>query len=136
VPMPSLSDLPGLAGRAPRHAVLRWSGLVLGVVGVVLMGVALADLYGAFDRPMSVVPVDGLPGEVEVDDGPTLFWLALVGLPLACLGAALVALGYEALALEEESARPPRANGPFCRACGTRNQPDARFCDACGEGLA
>jgi len=136
VTLPSLSDLPGLAARARRHDVLRWTGFALGVVGVLLMGVALADLYGAFDRTMTVVAVDGLPGEVEVDDGPTLFWLGLVGLPVACLGAALAALGYEALAREDDDARPARATGPFCRACGARNEPDARFCDACGTALA
>ena len=83
-----------------------------------------------------MVGVDGLPSQVEVDNGPTLFWVGLVGLPLACLGAALVALGYEALAPEEDDPQPTRATGPFCRACGHRNEPDARFCDACGTEVA
>lgn len=29
-----------------------------------------------------------------------------------------------------------RASGPFCRACGTRNDEDARFCDGCGASMA
>lgn len=136
--LPTLSGLTGLAGRARRHDVLRWAGTVLGVVGLVLMGVALADLYGAFDRPMEVLAVDGLPGEVRVDNGPTLFWLGLVGLPLGCAGAALVVLGYAGLLSPEAGspAEPARESGPFCNACGARNQPDARFCDACGAALA
>ena len=28
------------------------------------------------------------------------------------------------------------ATGPFCRACGVRNDEDARFCDGCGASMA
>ena len=28
------------------------------------------------------------------------------------------------------------AAGPYCRSCGVRNDPDARFCDGCGQSLA
>ena len=28
------------------------------------------------------------------------------------------------------------ARGPYCRACGTRNDQEARFCDSCGASLA
>jgi hypothetical protein len=28
------------------------------------------------------------------------------------------------------------ATGPYCRSCGVRNDPDARFCDGCGDTLA
>ncbi|MFC5176828.1 zinc-ribbon domain-containing protein [Nocardioides taihuensis] len=28
------------------------------------------------------------------------------------------------------------AAGPYCRSCGTRNDPEARFCDGCGHSLA
>jgi zinc-ribbon domain len=28
------------------------------------------------------------------------------------------------------------AAGPHCRSCGTRNDPDARYCDSCGTAMA
>jgi hypothetical protein len=28
------------------------------------------------------------------------------------------------------------ATGPYCRACGTRNDAEARFCDSCGASMA
>ena len=29
-----------------------------------------------------------------------------------------------------------RTGGPYCRACGTRNDAAASFCDSCGKSLA
>lgn len=37
---------------------------------------------------------------------------------------------------DREAAGTQRASGPFCRACGTRNDEDARFCDGCGASMA
>ena len=141
--MPAPPARPGLADRVRRHQVLRLVGTVLAVVGVVLMGISLADLYGAFDQTLDVVDVAGLPGEVRADNGPTLFWLGLLGLPLALVGGALAVLGYvtgnaddEHAEADEDAGPVATATGPFCRSCGARNDSGARFCDSCGAALA
>ena len=50
-------------------------------------------------------------------------------------------LGVGATPSDEATSAPPGAGvptaagsptGPYCRSCGTRNDADARFCDACG----
>ena len=125
----------GAAGDAAdqdrRRLVLRAVGLLLAALGVVLVGIALADLAGAFDRTIDVVDVAGLPGEVAVDDGPGLFWLLFVGVPVGLVGVAAVLFSY----LGAFRPRPAALPGT-CRTCGRHNLPDAAFCDTCGTRLA
>ena len=112
-----------------RRVVLRAVSLLLVAVGVLLVGAAFADLAGAFDRTIDVVDVPGLPGEVGVDNGPGLFWLLFVGVPLGLVGAGGVLFSY----LGAFPARPVQDGS--CHTCGRVNDPDATFCDTCGTRL-
>jgi hypothetical protein len=121
--------LPGPADEDRRHAVVRAVGVLLVVVGVVLACVALADLFGGFDRTMEVVPVAGAPDRVGVDNGPRLVWTFFLGLPLMAVGGGVWWIGHRRLL------RPLPAQDA-CRTCGRHHEADATFCDTCGTRLA
>ena len=112
-----------------RRLILRAAGALLVLTGLLLVGVALADLAGAFDRTIDVVDVEGLPGWVAVDNGPGLFWLVFLGIPLLLGGAAALLAGYA------EDAPRTTVDPGTCSTCGRRNEPGATFCDTCGTRL-
>lgn len=112
----------------------------VGVVGFVLT--AFSDSYDPFADP-------GVP--------KPMIWMGvfLVGGVLSVVGRGLLGAGYGGAALRyaageaapvfketkeylaaDTSADPARAQGPFCRACGVRNDVEANFCDGCGASLA
>ena len=92
------------------------------------------------------------------DDPPQKFWMLFVGLPLVAVGLWLAGAGFGGAAARYaagEGAPVARdsldyvtrrdgaghdgdepAGGPYCRACGTRNDAEASFCDSCGKSLA
>jgi hypothetical protein len=110
-------------------------------VGVLLLAgyflyVGLADFFAADDEP------------------PQKFWMLFVGLPLVAVGLWLAGAGFGGAAARYaagEGAPVARdsldyltrthrdtepTGGPYCRACGTRNDAAASFCDSCGKSLA
>lgn len=143
---------PGLAGQDALRTTFRVIGPLLLVVALALGGVALADFFRAF-------------GSTELGAQPTKFWMFFVALPLFAVGGWLTQAGYlgaaarytagETMPVVKDSAAyltdgegvlgvgrtvddagTATATGPFCRSCGVRNDPDARFCDGCGTSLA
>ena len=148
---------PGLVAQARTRTVLRVVGLLLTLVGVVLMGFAIADFFGAFDRSVDVVDVPGFPGEVEVDDGPELFWMFFVAIPVLFVGLASLSYGFlgatsryvsgeTAPVLKDGAAYLTDGQGLLgvgrtvddraCGSCGRANDADATFCSGCGTRLA
>jgi hypothetical protein len=115
--------------RTRRRWLLRVLGAVSAVVGLLLAGVAIADLAGVFDRTVDVVDVAGSPSQVGVDDGPGLVWLFFLGLPLLFAGVWLVLLG----SFGEEQAVRPALDTRACSSCGRTLDDDAAFCAACGH---
>jgi hypothetical protein len=105
------------------------AGLVLVALGVLAVGAAVVDLVGGFDRTVAVVPVEGLPDRVAVDNGPGLLWLAFLGIPMVLVGGAGLLYGY----LGPPPTTPLEPG--TCRACGRHNGPEATFCDSCGSQL-
>lgn len=142
---------PGLRGQAGARTTFRVAGVVLFGTGLVLTVVAFADL-------LSTMSSDSF-------EGPKHFWMAFVGLPLMGVGGWCLQAGFLGVAsryVAGEGAPVLKGSaaylsdgqgilgvgrtvddvpasvvtGPFCRACGVRNDADARFCDSCGAGLA
>ena len=120
---------PGAADPAHRRTTLRVAGLLLTLAGLALIGVAVADLLGAFDDSVTTYELDGLTSaEAQDDSGPGLVWLLVLGLPalvggVVCLRLAAAARGHGAEA------------GSSCPGCGAPRSTTDRFCGACGATL-
>lgn len=136
---------PGLPAQAGTRTFLRVGGAVALVAGLAFTGVAGVDFFGGMNS----------------FEGPTKFWMFFVGLPLLALGGGLLQAGFlgagtryaagETAPVLKDTAHylsdgagvlgvgrspataPAGTTGPYCRHCGTRNDADARFCDACGS---
>ena len=97
----------------------------------------------------------GLTDFFAADAEPQKFWMLFVGLPLVAVGLWLAMAGFGGAAARYaagEGAPVARdsldyltrgqgrsdepTGGPYCRACGTRNDAAASFCDSCGKSLA
>ena len=112
------------------------------VAAVVVLGLALYFV------------VVGFSDLVTSDEETQRFWMLFVGIPLLAVGGWLAMAGFggaaaryavgEAAPVARDSldfltrshpAAEP-TGGPYCRACGTRNDATASFCDSCGKSLA
>jgi hypothetical protein len=131
---------PGLAQQAGIRTFFRVAGPLVLLVALGFMAVGLADFFGTMN---SFEP-------------PTRFWMLFVGIPLLAVGGWLTQAGYAGAAARYASGELSpvvkdsatyltdgegllgvgRTTGPFCRACGVRNDVEARFCDGCGQSLA
>lgn len=142
---------PGLRQQAGVRNVFRVLGLVLTPVGVILVALG-------FYRFVTFNP------SIGQSEGPDGFFLFIGGGILAVVGFGLLNAGFmgaaarygagETMPVVKDSAAylsdgegvvgvgrtvddaPTTTAGPFCRSCGVRNDPDARFCDGCGNALA
>ena len=131
-----------------RQSSIRFMFRVAAVGVLVLAGyflyVGLTDFFAADDEP------------------PQEFWMLFVGLPLVAVGLWLAMAGFGGAAaryIAGEGAPVARdtvehltggqggnlgrthpddepTGGPYCRACGTRNDAEASYCDSCGKSLA
>lgn len=98
----SATPSPGFPDQARKRTALRVAGILLTLVGVVLIGIAIADFFGAFDSSSSTSTYDDYAGpELGLDDGgssddgmPQLFWLFFVGMPVLFAGGVCLQLGY------------------------------------------
>jgi len=129
-----VSAQPGYSRQSSMRFVFR-------VAAVVVLGLALYFL------------AVGLTDFVTSDE-PEKFWMLLVGIPVLAVGGWLAMAGFggavaryaagegapvardslEYLTRTHPDAEP--TGGPYCRACGTRNDAAASFCDSCGKSLA
>lgn len=126
-------------------------GLVLTPMGLIVFGWGLTKVFGhtgGFDGPEPshvVAFIGGLP----------LIGLGLMALQVGFLGAAARYGAGETMPVVRDSASylsdgevilgagrtvddasSTPTTGPYCRSCGVRNDPDAKFCDGCGTSLA
>ena len=100
----SATPSPGFPDQARKRTALRVAGILLTLAGLVLIGTAIADFFGAFDSSSSAATYDDYTGPVpdlgledggSVDDGmPDLFWLFFLGMPVLFAGAVCLQLGY------------------------------------------
>ena len=131
-----MSSEPGYSRQSSIRFMFRIAAIgVLTLAGYFLY-VGLADFFAADDEP------------------PQKFWMLFVGLPLVAVGLWLAGAGFGGAAaryaagegapvardsLDYLTRTHPDAEptgGPYCRACGTRNDAAASFCDSCGKSLA
>jgi hypothetical protein len=141
---------PGLANQAGLRLFFRIVGPLVLLAALGLLVVGGIDFFGSMDS----------------FEGPDNFWMFMVGIPLLAVGGWLCQAGYGGAAARYASGElSPVAKdsaayisdgegvlgvgrtvddhqsagaggGPFCRACGARNDADARFCDGCGQAIA
>jgi hypothetical protein len=127
----------GLRNQVAVRTALRVLGPIMIAVGLALVVVAGYEFF-----------------TLEGFEEPTRFWMFFVGLPLLGFGGMVTQAGFAGVAARYASGElapvvkdaasylsdgrgvlavgASGANGPYCRSCGTRNDADARFCDACG----
>lgn len=142
---------PGYARQGTARTVFRILGIVLTVVGLLLV-------VSGFVRFVGGEPGDDLDSAFLAFAGGGV--LAVVGFAffnLGFMGASARYAAGETMPVVKDSASyltdgegvlgvgrtiddagattAPKA-GPYCRACGQRNDDEARFCDACGQPLA
>ena len=147
---------PGLRNQSGLRTFFRIAGPLLMAVALVLIGLALADFFAAFDDP-------------SLDAQPTRFWMFFAALPFFLVGGGMIQAGYLGVAARyaagetmpvvrdsaayltdgvgllgvgrtvddaQSAAGAAAVTGPCCRSCGVRNDADARFCDGCGRPVA
>ena len=130
-----MSSEPGYSRQSSMRFMFR-------VAAVVVLGLALYFV------------VVGFSDFVTSDNEPQKFWMLFVGIPLLAVGSWLAMAGFGGAAaryavgegvpvardsLDYLTRNHPAAEptgGPYCRACGTRNDATASFCDSCGKSLA
>lgn len=144
----STTPPPGLRGQSSARTTFRVVGLVLLVVALGLLGAGLADFFSSMNS--------------QSMEGPHDFWMVFVGilmlgpagwcLQAGFLGTASRYVAGETMPVVKDSAAylsdgqgvlgvgrtvddAVPASGPFCSACGTRNDDGAKFCDSCGAAL-
>ena len=131
-----MSSEPGYSRQSSIRFMFRVAAVGVLVLAAYFLFVGLADFFAADDEP------------------PQKFWMLFVGLPLVAVGLWLAGAGFggaaaryaagEAAPVARESLDYLTRNhpadeptgGPYCRACGTRNDATASFCDSCGKSLA
>ncbi|NYD43364.1 zinc ribbon domain-containing protein [Nocardioides panaciterrulae] len=145
-----MSNNPGLVGQARYRNAFRAAGAVLLIVGIVVFGYGIVSVFGS----------DGFPGGWRIAcfiGGLPLIGFGMMLLQAGFLGAAARYGAGETMPVVRDSAsyltdgqgilgvgrtvddgavRAAGGSGPYCRACGVRNDADARFCDGCGASLA
>jgi hypothetical protein len=149
---------PGFADQHRKRTALRVMGIVGMTIAVALIATALVDFFGAFSGFASDT------GAADAGM-PTKFWMFFLAMPFFLIGGIGIQLGFlgaaarygagETMPVVKDSAAyltdgegllgigrtvddqrsATSATGPFCRACGQRNDADATFCDACGQSL-
>jgi hypothetical protein len=143
---------PGLLGQARVRTTARMIAVVLLVVGAVLGISGVSSFVSEIGDPMMI---DAGPGSIlRAAGGGFCIVLGLVAAQIGWLRAQVTYVAGETMPVLKDSATylsdgqglgaigrtaqpgPSTVTGPYCRQCGTRNDVEARFCDACGQSLA
>ena len=143
---------PGLVGQARVRTTARVIAGVLLVTGAVLLARGVSAFLSELDDPAAF---DSGPGSILMAAGGGFcVVLGLVAAQVGWMSAHVRYVAGETMPVVKDSAtylgdgqglgaigRTPQpgsstVTGPYCRQCGTRNDAEARFCDACGQSLA
>lgn len=145
-------QLPALAQQGGARTTFRVLGVVLVLVGLALVGTALADFFASFS---------------SLGEGmPTKFWMAFVGWPVLAVGIWAVMAGFmgtasryvagetlpvvkdglgyltqghglDGLGRDAEATPTDRATAAgYCTECGAALPATARFCSGCGHAVS
>lgn len=120
-----------------KRQILRVLGLILMATGGILFVIGILDFFQSF-------------GSLE-SGPPKRFWMAFVGLLLFGVGTQIAGMGFlglftrygagEVAPVAKDALQylkdPSHTSQDLiaCPSCGTRNRPDAHFCDSCGSAL-
>ncbi len=141
--MNTLTPRPARSGQSTKRILFRVLGVLFMGTALVLIGLAVADFFSAFSSD-------------DFSAQPTKFWMFFLALPFFLLGGIFLQFGFggasakylageyvpvlkdsmDQLGLGETAASATAGTGPYCRSCGTQNDPDARFCDSCGSSMS
>lgn len=138
------------SGHGSKRAVLRFFGILLLAIGVILVAIALIDFFSAFGSWRE----------------PKLFWCAFLGMPLMFVGIVMCSMGFMgAVSRFAAAEQAPVVKDSFnyvadgikpgvsdiasafaagltggsgeaknvCLTCGHELGGDAKFCDSCGR---
>ena len=123
---------PGLAHQSTVRTVARVVAVVLVVAGVVLLWRGISGFAAGWESPS----LDSGPGPIlTIGAGGFCLVFGLAAANVGWLGAQASYVAGETVPVLRASLGELR-DGPFCSACGTRNDAEARFCDSCGQSLA
>lgn len=122
---------PELRNQSGLRNFLRVGGIAAVVVGVVLIALALHDMFDASSH---------------FDSGPGRVWLMFIGIPLLGVGSTMLKAGFLGTATTYaagevtptvKSTLDYLGAGPAatCRSCGETVGANARFCDRCGAAV-
>lgn len=148
-----MSTNPGFARQSRYRNAFRALGGVLLVVGILVLGYGIWSVFGSADFPPAgwkiVCFIGGLP---MIGIGMMLLQAGFLGaaarygaretMPVVRDSASYLSDGQGILGVGRTvddgavSSSASGGSGPYCRACGVRNDADARFCDGCGASLA
>lgn len=132
---------PGLERQAGVRNAARAAAIALLLLGIFLL---VRGIMG-FAEEIGSTSVDGGFGDVfMIGAGGFCLVLALAAVNVGWMAAGARYVAGETMPvvkdsldhLKGERAPETAARGPYCRACGTRNDETARFCDSCGQSLA
>jgi len=130
-----VSSEPGYSRQSSMRFVFRVAAVVVLGLAFYFMAVGLSDIFTTVGEPQKS-------------------WMLFVGVPMLAVGGWLAMAGFGgAVARYAAGEGAPVARdspayltrthpdaeptgGPYCRACGTRNDATASFCDSCGKSLA
>jgi len=131
------------------RTVLRVLGFAFLLVGVPYFawGVYTVFTYDGYDMPPGLAIGGFMGGLLMIGLGGILLNAGTIGaqaryvagetMPTVKQSAAYLSDGRGIMGVGRvDDPEAARVSGPFCRGCGTRNDEDARFCDACGGGLS
>jgi uncharacterized membrane protein YhdT len=132
------STTPGFARQGQYRTTFRVLGTLLLVTGIITFGYGIVSVFGSEDVPGGFQIVCFMGGLLVIG-------LGLMLLQWGFLGAAARYGAGETMPVVKDSAEYlsngegllgiGRTSGPFCSACGVRNDAEAKFCDSCGNAL-
>ena len=141
-------DLRTSRTNASMRTTFRVVGAVLLIAGIVLLVIGIKHFSSGMNSTQSFDPTAS-----NTDDGPGSILMMAGGGFLMVFGLASLRMGFlraevNYLAGETSGAirsiagdvaqgmrRDGEATGPYCSACGVRNDAAAHFCDGCGKPL-
>ena len=144
-----MSTHPGFARQTRYRNTFRVLGAVLLVVGILMFGYGIKSVFGSDDFPGGFPIFCFIGGLLVIGFAMMFLQAGFLGsaarygagetMPVVRDSASYLSDGEGILGVGrtvEDTHRSSAATGPYCRACGVRNDADAKFCDGCGASLA